>query len=154
MTSFHARNRSTADLKSSRVEIWKALTDPELLPRLTPYLKRIDVHGDRWTWQLAKIPLMGKTIGSTFTEVMSFEEPRRIEFAHDDGRTEESTWVQGEYLLEEAGSATRVSIDLGVTSELPFGRMMRPAVEGAMSAVMAGMGRRFATNLLRHLGEK
>lgn len=154
MTRFNARNRSTATLRSSRVEIWKALTDPDLLPQLTPYLKRIDVDGDRWTWQLARIPLMGRTIGSTFTEVMSFEEPHRIVFAHDDAHTEETTWVEGEYLLEEKGSGTEVSIDLSVTSELPFTRLMRPAVEGAMSAVMAGMGRRFAANLLRHLGEK
>jgi carbon monoxide dehydrogenase subunit G len=154
MTRFTARNRSSATLKSSRVEIWKALTDPDLLPRLTPYLKRIDVDGDRWTWQLAKIPLMGKTIGSTFTEVMTFEEPDRIGWAHDDARTEETTWVEGEYRLTDAGSGTKVEIDLSVTSELPFGRLTRPAVEGAMSAVMAGMGRRFAHNLLRHLGER
>src|SRR5690349_18226474 len=128
MTRFNARNRSTADLKSSRVEIWKALTDPELLPELTPYLKRIDVDGDRWTWQLAKIPLMGKTIGSTFTEVMTFEEPERIVFAHDDSRTEETTWVEGAYDLAEHGTGTRVSIDLSVTSELPFPRLSRPAV--------------------------
>jgi carbon monoxide dehydrogenase subunit G len=154
MTSFSARNRSTATLKSSRVEIWKALTDPDLLPQLTPYLKKIDVDGDRWTWQLAKIPVMGKSIGSTFTEVMTFEEPERIVFAHDDAHTEETTWVEGAYDLRDAGSGTSVSIDLAVTSELPFPRLSRPAVEAAMSAVMAGMGRRFASNLLRHLGEK
>ena len=47
MTRFHASNQSSATLKSSRVEVWKALTDPELLPELTPYLHRIDVDGDR-----------------------------------------------------------------------------------------------------------
>jgi hypothetical protein len=31
---------------------------------------------------------------------------------------------------------------------------MRRPVEGAIRAVMAGMGKRFASNLLRHLGEK
>ena len=154
MTRFSARNRSTADLKSSRVELWKALTDPELLPRLTPYLRRIDVDGDRWTWNLAKIPVLGKSIGTTFTEVMSFEEPARIDFVHDEARTEEKTYVQGHYVLEERGESSRVSIELEVVSELPFSRVTRPAVEAAMSAVMAGMGRRFAHNLLRHLGEK
>ena len=78
MTSFHAKNQSSATLKSSRVEVWKALTDPELLPELTPYLHRIDVDGDRWTWHVAKVPLLGKSIGTTFTEVMTFEEPHRI----------------------------------------------------------------------------
>ncbi len=154
MTRFTARNRSTADLKSSRVELWKALTDPELLPRLTPYLRRIDVDGDRWTWNLAKIPVLGKSIGTTFTEVMNFEEPSRIDFTHDERRTEETTYVQGHYVLEERGESSRVSIELEVVSELPFSRLTRPAVEAAMAAVMAGMGRRFAHNLLRHLGEK
>jgi hypothetical protein len=62
--------------------------------------------------------------------------------------------VSGEYHLEEAGSGTRVSIELGVSVELPFPKAMRRPVEGAIRAVMAGMGKRFAHNLLRHLGEK
>lgn len=154
MTRFTAHNKSSANLKSSRVEVWKALTDPALLPELTPYLKSIEVDGDRWTWQMAKIPLLGKTIGTCFTEVMSFEEPHRIVWTHDDSRPEEKTSVEGEYLLEDAGAGTHVSIELGVSTELPFSRVMRPAVEGAMAVVMAGMGRRFAHNLLKHLGEK
>ncbi len=154
MTSFTATNRSTATLTSSREDIWDALTDPELLPKLTPYLHRIDVDGDRWTWQMAKIPMMGKSIGTCFTEIMSFDEPSRISYTHDDSRTDEPTWVEGDYHLKDAGRGTDVSIELSVTSELPFPKFMRPAVEGGMSAVMAGMGRRFASNLLRHLGEK
>ena len=91
MTRFHAKNQSSATLKSSRVEVWKALTDPELLPELTPYLHRIDVDGDRWTWHVAKVPLLGKSIGTTFTEVMTFEEPHRIAFTHDEERSEEQS---------------------------------------------------------------
>lgn len=154
MTRFTAHNRSSATLRSSRVELWKALTDPELLVRLTPYLQRIDVDGDRWTWHMTRIPILGANIGTTFTEVMTFEEPSRIQYAHDQAHTEEKTWVEGVYRLEEAGEGTKVSIDLGVTAELPFGRFTRPAVEAGMAAVMAGMGHRFAHNLLRHLGEK
>ena len=154
MTRFTAQNRSSAHLKSSRTEVWKALTDPVLLPRLTPYLRRIEVDGDRWHWNMARIPLLGKSIGTSFTEVMTFEEPHRIDFAHDEARTGEKTWVEGQYLLEEEGTGTHVSIELKVTSELPFSRLMRPAVEGAMAAVMAGMGRRFGHNLLRHLKER
>ncbi len=153
MTRFTARNSSAATLKSPREDIWDALTDPELLPKLTPYLHRIDVDGDRWTWNVAKIPLLGKSIGTTFTEVMTFEEPHRIHFAHDPDRTDEHTAVVGEYVLEDAGPGTRVSIDLRVTVDLPFSRLTRPAVEGGMHAVMSLMGRRFASNLLRHLGE-
>ena len=154
MTRFTASNKSAATLKSSRKDVWDALTDPELLPKLTPYLQRIDVDGDRWTWHVTKVPVLGKNIGSVFTEVMTFDEPKRIGFEHDPQRTEEKTEVQGEYHLEEEGSGTRVSIELGVTVELPFPKGMRRPVEGAISAVMAGMGKRFASNLLRHLGEK
>jgi carbon monoxide dehydrogenase subunit G len=153
MTRFTASNQSEAALKSSRKDVWNALTDPKLLPRLTPYLNRIDVDGDRWTWQVAKVPILGKSLGTTFTEVMTFEEPHRIRFTHDEGRTDENSAVEGEYLLEEEGSGCRVSIDLGVTVDLPFPRATRRAVEATMRGVMAAMGRRFARNLLRHLGE-
>ncbi|MEO7352443.1 MAG: SRPBCC family protein [Marmoricola sp.] len=154
MTRFTASNTSAATLKSPRKDIWDALTDPVLLPKLTPYLHRIDVDGDRWTWHVAKVPMLGKSIGSTFTEVMTFDEPKRIGYEHDPQRTEEKTEVHGEYHLEEEGSGTRVSIELGVSVELPFPKAMRRPVEGAIHAVMGGMGRRFASNLLRHLGEK
>jgi carbon monoxide dehydrogenase subunit G len=153
MTRYSAHNQSSATLKSSRKEVWEALTDPKLLPKLTPYLHTIEVDGDRWTWNVAKVPLLGKSIGTCFTEVMTFEEPRRIGFKHDPEEAEERSAVEGEYILEEAGQGTRVSIDIGVTVDLPFSRVARRAVEGGMTAVMALMGRRFASNLLRHLGE-
>ena len=91
MTRFTASNHSAATLKSSRKDVWDALTDPRLLPKLTPYLHRIDVDGDRWTWNVAKVPMLGKSIGTTFTEVMTFDEPRRIGFTHDETRTDESS---------------------------------------------------------------
>jgi carbon monoxide dehydrogenase subunit G len=153
MTRFSAHNSSAATLKYPRKDIWDALTDPELLPRLTPYLHSIDVDGDRWRWNVAKVPLLGKSIGTTFTEVMTFEEPTYIGYKHDPERSEEHSAVEGDYHLEEVAGGTRVSIDLDVTVDLPFSRVMRPAVEGGMRAVMALMGRRFAHNLLRHLGE-
>jgi len=153
MTRFTASNQSTATLKSSRKDVWAALTDPTLLPKLTPYLQRIDVDGDRWTWNVTKVPLLGRSIGTTFTEVMTFEEPHRIGFTHDKSRTDENSGVEGEYLLEEAGSGCQVSIDLGVTVDLPFPRATRRAVEVGMKGVMAAMGRRFGHNLIKHLGE-
>ena len=153
MTRFSAHNRSSATLKSSRKEVWDVLTDAKLLPKLTPYLHRIDVDGDRWTWNVAKVPVLGKSIGTTFTEVMTFEEPERIEYTHDTSRKDENAGVEGVYLLEEDGSGCRVSIDLGVSMDLPFPKATRRAVEGTISGVMAAMGRRFAHNLLKHLGE-
>ena len=80
MTRFTASNKSDATLKSSRKDVWVALTDAELLPKLTPYLNRIDVVDDRWTWHVTKVPILGKSIGSTFTEVMTFDEPKQIGF--------------------------------------------------------------------------
>ena len=66
--------------------------------------------------------------------------------------TRDLTGVSGQHGIEV--NSNDVSIDLGVTSELPFPRVARPAVEAAMAAVMAGMGRVFAHHLLKHLGEK
>jgi carbon monoxide dehydrogenase subunit G len=154
MTRFSASNKSAATLKSSQKDVWAALTDPELLPKLTPYLQRIDVDGDRWTWHVTKVPVLGKNIGTTFTEVMTFDEPTRIGFAHDKEKTEEQTGVDGEYHLEEQSGGTRVSIEIGVAVELPFPRAMRRPVEAAIKTVMGGMGRVFARNLLKHLGER
>ena len=122
MTRFSAQQPSSAHVKSSRMELWKALTDPDAAARLTPYLRRIEVDGDRWTWHLAKVPLLGAKIGTTFTEVMDFEEPSRIDFSHDQERTDEHTEVEGEYHLEEDGTGSRVSIE-------PRGDR-RPAVPG------------------------
>ena len=153
MTRFSAHNQSSATLRSPRKEVWDVLTDAELLPRLTPYLHTIHVDGDRWRWNVAKVPLLGKSIGTTFTEVMTFEEPRRIGFKHDPEQAEEHSAVEGEYILDEAGEGSHVSIEIGVSVELPFAKVTKKAVEGGMRAVMALMGRRFASNLLRHLGE-
>jgi carbon monoxide dehydrogenase subunit G len=153
MTIFTATTSSSATLGSSRSDIWDALTDPELLPELTPYLHRVDVDGDRWTWTVAKIPLLGASIGTTFTEVMTFEDKHRIGFTHDRARTEEKAGVEGNYVLEDAGDGTVVSIELTVQVDLPFARVTRLAVETGMRAVMALIGHRFAANLAHHLGE-
>ena len=150
---FRARNRSEATLKSSPIQVWDVLTDPALLPKLTPYLKRIDVDGDRWTWNLTRIPVMSATITPTFTEVMTFEQEQRIGFAHDPAKPDERTGVEGEYVLSPRGQGTHVAIDLEIWCDLPLPRMARLAVEGVMRTVVGVMGNRFAANMLRHLGE-
>ena len=153
MTRFSAHNQSSATLKSSRKEVWDVLTDAKLLPKLTPYLHTIDVDGDRWRWNVAKVPLLGRSIGTTFTEVMTFEKPTHIGFAHDPARTDERTGVDGNYELTPLGTGTRVAIDLEIWCDLPLPRLSRIAVETVMHGVVAAMGRRFAANMLRHLGE-
>lgn len=153
MNRFRARNKSDATLRSSPDQVWDVLTDPVLLTKLTPYLKRIDVDGKHWTWNLTHIPVMSATVAPVFTEVMTFDEPTRITFEHDPERPDERTGVEGEYLLRPDGTGTRVAIDLEIWCDLPLPRVSRIAVETVMHGVVAAMGRRFASNMLRHLGE-
>ena len=87
MTSFTVSTSSAATLSASRGRVWDALTDTALLARLTPYVRRIDDHGDRWTWHLVQIPVLGSMVSPSFTEVMTFDEPSRIDFVHDPDRT-------------------------------------------------------------------
>lgn len=158
MNRFRARNVSDASLQSPPGRVWEVLTDPELLPVLTPYLKRIDVDesrtdGVRWTWQLTHIPVMSATIAPTFTEVMTFEEPTRIVFAHDPTKPDERTGVEGSYRLTPEGTGTHVAIDLEIWCDLPLPKLSRVPVQTVMSGVVGLMGKRFAANMLRHLGE-
>jgi len=155
MTRFSVSTTSSATVGASRQRVWDALTDPDLLPRLTPYLRRIepitDDRGTRWTWHLVRVPLLGSMVSPSFTEVMTYDEPSRIDFVHDPERTDEKAGVDGRYVLKEARQGTELSIELSITVELPFPKLARPAVHAAMRAVIATMGARFSHNLVRHL---
>jgi carbon monoxide dehydrogenase subunit G len=157
MTRFRASNRSEAVVHAERQEIWSALTDPELLPRLTPLLQRIDTgvggEPDLWCWHLVKISVLGAGISTTFTERMRFDEGRRIEYAHEP-RTSgtERTGANGSYTLRDVDGGTRLEIDLTLHVDLPLSRLAAPAIVRTMEAVMGRTGDRFATNLLNHLG--
>ena len=155
MTRFSVATASTAIVAADRQRVWAALTDPALVVRLTPYLSRIDAaedHGEtRWTWHLVRIPLLGSMVSPSFTEVMTFDEPSRIDFVHDLARVDEKAGVDGRYVLKEAGQDTDLSIELSITVELPFPKVAGPAVHAAMRAVIATMGSRFSHNLVRHL---
>src|SRR5829696_5075810 len=110
MATFRARDRSSALLRSSRSEVWAALTDADLIARMTPYVTGIDVDGDRWTWRLGTLPVLGISVAPKFTEVMHLEPEDRIAFSHDPGRREEMTAVEGTYLLADHGDGgTEVS---------------------------------------------
>ncbi len=113
MTSFTVSTTSSATVATDRQHVWDALTDPELLPRLTPYLRRIDAQsddrGDRWTWHLVRIPVLGSMVSPSFTEVMTFDEPSRIDFVHDPERTDEKAGVEGRYDLLEVDRAAPTS---------------------------------------------
>ena len=155
MTKFSVSTTSSATVEADRKRVWEALTDPDLLPRLTPYLRRIDARTDdgveRWTWHLMQIPLLGSMVSPSFTEVMTFDEPTRIDFVHDPERTHEKAGVEGRYDLAEVPGGTHLEIALGISVDLPFPGIAKPAVHAAMRAVVATMGARFSHNLVRHL---
>jgi len=154
-TRFRSTTASESVVRADREAIWAALTDPVLLPKLTPFLHSIETDGDLWHWQLARIPVLGIDVVPAFTERMSFDEPRQIVFTHEPppGRTERAG-VEGRYGLVETAAGTRLSIELAVEVELPLGRLATPAVTMAMKGVTATMGARFAANLLHHIGAR
>jgi uncharacterized protein YndB with AHSA1/START domain len=154
MATFRARDRSSAVLRSPRSEVWAALTDADLIARITPYVTSITVDGDRWVWRLATIPVLGAAVAPAFTEVMELHPEERIEFTHDPARTDEMTSVEGTYVLaDHAGGGTDVTIDLQIACTLPLPGLARPAVERVMAGVVKHMGTVFSRNLLKHLGE-
>ena len=154
MATFHARTSSSAVLQSSREQVWAALTDPDLIARMTPYVTGIDVDGDRWRWRMGTIPVLGVSVAPSFTEVMELEPHDLITFTHDEARSDEMAAVDGTYTLaDHAGGGTEVSIELDISCRLPLPGLARPAVERAMGTVVNHMGAVFSRNLLKHLGE-
>ena len=154
MATFRARDRSTAVLRSPRSEVWAALTDAALIAKITPYVTSIDVEGDRWTWRMGTIPVLGLSVAPKFTEVMELHPQDRIVFTHDPERPDEMTSVNGTYdLTDHADGGTDVSIDLQIACNLPLPGLARPAVERVMAGVVKHMGTVFSRNLLKHLGE-
>lgn len=151
MTRFSVSTESQESVSSDRQRVWAVLTDPGLVARMTPYVRGIDADGDRWTWHLVHIPLLGSMVSPSFTEVMTWDEPSRIDFVHDPERTDEKAGVEGRYLLTETPTGTHLRIELTITVDLPFPKLARPAVHTAMRAVIATMGVRFAHNFARHL---
>jgi uncharacterized protein YndB with AHSA1/START domain len=154
MATFRARNRSSAVLGSARGEVWAVLTDADLIARMTPYVTGIDVDGDRWTWRMTTLPVLGTSVAPRFTEIMKLEPEDRIVFTHDPAHADEMTAVEGTYVLaDHADGGTEVGIDLQIACTLPLPGLARPAVERVMAGVVKHMGAVFSKNLLAHLGE-
>jgi carbon monoxide dehydrogenase subunit G len=153
MNRFSATNDSEAVVAADRHAIWAALTDPEVLPKLTPLLRRIETDGDLWRWEMHRIGVLSASITPCFTERMHFDAPQRIEYTHapPPGR-HERTSAEGWYQLDEVEGGTRLRISLTLTVELPLTRAAAPAVTRVMQRAMTRTGDRFAVNLLRHLG--
>jgi carbon monoxide dehydrogenase subunit G len=153
MSRFTATNNSEAIVPAERAEIWAVLTDPVLLSKLTPLLRRIDTDGDLWTWHLARISVLGIGISTAFTERMRFNEGRRIDYTHEPPKgANERTGASGTYELSDAKDGTHLAISLTVHVELPLSKLAAPAVVRIMEGTIQRMGERFSTNLLDHLG--
>ncbi len=153
VNTFSATTESDAVVPAARSDIWAALTDPVLLPKLTPLLQHIHADGDLWRWELARIPILGIAVAPCFTERMTFEPESRIEYRHEPpaGATER-TGASGWYALEDVEGGTRLRISLTIDAQLPLPKSSGFAVRRVMTSVVDRMGDRFAANLLRHLG--
>jgi carbon monoxide dehydrogenase subunit G len=152
MARFTATTDSEAIVPADRMKIWAALTDPDLLPQLTPLLRRVDAHGDTWTWHMARISALGVSISPTFTEQMRFDPGHRIEYTHvPPAGARERAGAEGWYDLADTDGGTQLKISLTLEVDLPLPRSAAPAVCRVMRATMNRMGERFSANLLRHL---
>jgi carbon monoxide dehydrogenase subunit G len=153
MTRFTATTESQAVVPAERSRIWDALTDPGLLPQLTPLLRSIDADGDTWTWHMARIAALGVSISPSFTEQMRFDQGRRIEYTHRPPEgVHERAGAEGWYDLADTDGGTQLKISLSLEVDLPLPRRASPAVSRVMHATMTRMGDRFSANLLQHLG--
>ena len=153
MTRFEASDHSSMVVRAPRDEIWRVLTDPELLADLTPLLARIDAHGATWTWHMAGISALGVEVAPSFTETMEFVEGERIDFAHTPpAGSRERSGADGVYRLGDADDGTEVAVDITIHVDLPLPALSRSTVERVMTQTMRRTGDRFHTNLLDHLG--
>ena len=153
MARFSATTRNDIVLAVPRERIWAALVDPELLPRLTPLLRRIEVDGPFWRWHLAGLSVLGVGITPVFTERMVFYDGRGIGYTHaPPPGVVESAGAEGSYVLVDVPGGTHLAIELTLTVELPLSRLAAPAVRRVMTATMQRIGERFGANLLHHLG--
>ena len=153
MGQFSATTESTAMVAAERKKIWDVLTDPVLLPKLTPLLTSIDTDGDLWRWHMVRIAALGVSVIPAFTEKMVFDEGKRIDYSHQSPvGAQERAGADGWYVLKDVEGGTELSIKLTLHVELPLPRAASPAVTRIMKATMIRTGDKFAANLLDHLG--
>ncbi len=152
MTCFESTIESTADISAARSDVWKALTDPVLLPKLTPLLSQIDVNGDKWRWHMMRIAALGVSVVPVFTETMTFEDEKRIEYLHTPGAGKrERAGTEGTYELSDIEGGTHLSISLTLRVDLPLPKASARPVQRVMKRTMERTGDKFSANLLRHL---
>ena len=154
MTVFVRTRADTADVPHPVEAVWDLLVDPAAIARLTPLVASIDVDDQgRWIWCLQRVPVPGRRLDLTMTEEMTFTPMTRIEFTHAALDGGARAGADGYYALEPLGdAATRLTIELTVSAQLPLPGLARPAVHTVMQQVLNQMGNRFAANMLRELG--
>lgn len=153
MTTFSATKHAVAVVEADQEQIWAALVDPDLMARLTKYVRRITADGDSWRWELSGLEVLGRSFAPAFTERMVFDEPTRIEFHHDPPNRREPAGVNGWYELTRLDDgATRLETEMSICVELPLPKVSARAVERVMRSVLDSMGDGFSANLLTHLG--
>ncbi len=152
MSWFEATSTTEALVEASAPEIWALLSDPAVVARLTPLVTEVTRDGDRWTWRMGRVPVVGVVVDPVFTEQMTFTEPRRIDFTHAPAPgAPERAGVEGWYTLDPTSHGTELAIELTVRIDLPLPRVTGPAVRTAMRGVIASIGTGFSRNLLREL---
>jgi hypothetical protein len=156
MSRFSATTESEAVVAAGRSAIWAVLTDPVLLPKLTPLLRRIDTgrdaDGDLWRWHLVGLSVLGIGISPVFTERMVFDAEKRIDYTHEPpAGSNERTGAEGSYVLADVEGGTHLAISLTLNVDLPLPRLASPAVRTVMQETMQRMGDRVSANLLQHL---
>lgn len=155
MAVFTATVTSQADISAKRQDVWAALTDPVLLPKLTPLLRSIDADGDTWTWHMARIGGLGTSIVASFTEAMTFDEGTRIAYTHAPPKgVKERSGAEGVYRLADIDGGTHLDIELTLSVELPLPKASTTAVQKIMKRTMDHTGDKFSANLLAHLGAR
>lgn len=154
MALFSSSTTADAVVPVERARVWQALTDPDVVAQLTPFIASIEAHGDdHWIWHLSGLSVLGKGFSATFTERMTLEEGKRIEFAHDPPRgAKERAGVHGWYALTDHADGVLLETSMEITVDLPLPRVSGAAVRTTMRGVIHQMGDRFSKNLVQHLG--
>ncbi|WP_323794073.1 SRPBCC family protein [Nocardioides sp.] len=156
MTTFTASTTAEAVVPVARERVWEVLIDPDLVARFTPFVSSIEEKDGDWIWTLSGLKVAGKGFGATFTEKMTLDEGRRIEFTHDPpSDSHERAGVHGWYDLSDhgvSGDSVLLKTSLEICVDLPLPKLSGGAVRSTMKGVMAQMGDRFSKNLLNHLG--
>ncbi|MFB9315356.1 SRPBCC family protein [Nocardioides plantarum] len=154
MSTFSSSTTAEAVVPVERERVWAALTDPALVAAFTPFISQITVEGDdHWIWRLSGLQVLGKGFSATFTERMTLEEGKRIEFTHDPPPgAKERAGVHGWYALADHPRGVLLETSMEICVDLPLPKVSGGAVRTTMRGVINQMGDRFSKNLLHHLG--